>query len=185
MDSLALTSVLDYWKDYDPTSVLLAYGELKRRDYGIPESLSKKQNQFCEKYSAPNIEDFLNTSMKEIGFNSYEEYFYKEFPERALTEAQRKEKEEKKIEEKELKNNSSAINPSNIVSAGKALKSVVSVTLLMIVIAVIGIFIAGSSEDLQTIQNTNAFVGVSILLCNIIILFQLYSAGDNLVKSTE
>ena len=79
MDSLALTSVLNYWKDYDPMSVLLAYGELKRRIYDIPESLTKKQNQFCEKNSAPNIEVFLNTSMKEIGFNSYEEYFYFEF----------------------------------------------------------------------------------------------------------
>ena len=185
MDSQALTSVLDYWKDYEPTSVLLAYGELKRRDYSIPESLSKKQNQFCEKNSAPNIEDFLNTSMKEIGFNSYEEYFYKEFPEIALTEAQRKEKEEKKKEEKKLKNNSGAINPSNIVFAGKAIKSVVSVTLLMIVVAVIGILIASSSKDLQTIKNTYAFVGVSSLICNIIILFKLYSAGDNLVKSAE
>ena len=190
MDSLALTAVLDYWKDYDSMSVLLAYGELKRRDCSIPERLTKKINQFYENNSAPNIEDFLNASMKEIGFNSYEEYFYNEFPERALTEMQIKEKEEKKKEEKEkeekeLKNNFRAINSSNIVSAGKALKSVVYVTSLMIVVAVISILIATSSKDLQTTQITYGFLGVSSLICNIIILFQLYATGDNLVKSAE
>lgn len=185
MDSLALTAVIDFWKEYDKLTVLLAHGELKRREFSIPDRLIKKQNQFCEKNDATSIDDLLNLAIKEIGFDSYEEYFYTEFPERALSEEQKKEIEEKKKKERELKNHSSAINPSNIVAAGRAIKSIVSVILIMIVIAIISILIAATSKDLQTIQRTYVFVGVVSLICNLLILIQLYSAGDNLVKSAR
>ena len=33
MDSPALSSLLDYWKDYETNSILFAYAELKRRKY--------------------------------------------------------------------------------------------------------------------------------------------------------
>lgn len=59
MDSFALTSVLDYWKDYEPKSVLLAYAELKRRNYSIPSSLLNKQVQFSERNNGQNIEHLL------------------------------------------------------------------------------------------------------------------------------
>lgn len=78
MDSPALTAVIDYWKDYDPKSVLLSYAELKKRNYPIPERLTKKQNEFCAKNNYNNIDSFLNAYLKENGFNSYEEYFDKE-----------------------------------------------------------------------------------------------------------
>lgn len=185
MDSPALSSLLDYWKDYDTNSILLAYAELKRRKYTIPTSLQKKQNQFCEKNNIQNIEELLNTTMKEMGFNSYEEYYYNEFPEKALTEEQKKEIAENKNVEKILKINSSAINPNNILSAGKAIKSVVYVTLIMILSAVFAFMIVSSSKDIDTIKNTYVFMGILSLICNIIILIQLFTAGDNLVKSVE
>lgn len=78
MDSPALTAVIDYWKDYDPKPVLLAYAELKKRNYAIPERLLKRENEFCAKHNYNNIDTFLNAYLKENGYDSYEEYFDKE-----------------------------------------------------------------------------------------------------------
>lgn len=180
MDSFALTSVLDYWKDYEPKSVLLAYAELKRRNYSIPSSLLNKQVQFSERNNGQNIEHLLGVTMKEMGFNSYDEYFYKEFPKKALTEEQRK------VEvEKESKLDSGVINQNNILSAGRAIKSVVSLIVVMFVFTVFAAIIANTSRDVNTIKYAYIFIALLSLICSTIILVKLYSAGDNLVKSVK
>ncbi len=172
-DSLALTAIIEYWKDYDTNSVILAYAELKRRNFPIPERLQKKQIQFCDKNNVAKIEDLLNLLLKENQLNSYEELFEKEIV--SIQKA--------KSAEKTLKIKNAVINPSNIISAGKAIKNVVYTTLLMITFAVIAFLIVRSSRDLETIKNTYIFIGLLSLICNIIILFQLYSAGNSLEKS--
>ena len=53
----------------------------------------------------------------------------------------------------------------------------------MIGFTAIGVLFAASSKDTQTIMNTYMILGIASLVCNIIILFQLYSAGDNLENS--
>ena len=180
MDSFALTSVLDYWKDYEPKSVLLAYAELKRRNYSIPSSLLNKQVQFSERNNGQNIEHLLGVTMKEMGFNSYDEYFYKEFPKKALTE------EQIKVElEKESKLDSGVINQNNILSAGRAIKSVVSLIVVMFVFTVFAAIIANTSRDVNTIKYAYIFIALLSLICSTIILVKLYSAGDNLVKSVK
>lgn len=78
MDSPELSTVIEYWKDYNYKSVLLAYSELKKRDYNIPERLLKKQNEFCAKNSYDNIDTFLNDYLKENSDISKEESFDKE-----------------------------------------------------------------------------------------------------------
>ncbi len=78
MDSEALTEIIEYWKAYDPKKVLLAYAELKKRNYSILDRLTKRQNEFCTKYNYPDFDTFLNTYLKENGYNSYNEYFEKE-----------------------------------------------------------------------------------------------------------
>lgn len=81
MDESELTAVLFYWKDgYDPISVLRAYAELKKRNYGIPEKVLKRQNEFCAKHNYNNIDNFLNAHLKENGYNSYEEFLDKGMP---------------------------------------------------------------------------------------------------------
>jgi uncharacterized membrane protein (GlpM family) len=75
------------------------------------------------------------------------------------------------------------INPSNIISAGRNIKSVVYVVLVMTLFALFAIYITNSSRDLDTIKNAYLFLGAASLICNIIILFQLHSAGDNLENS--
>lgn len=51
--------MIDYLKDYDPKTVVLAYAELKKRNYQIPEKLTKKLEQFCSDWVQPDMETFL------------------------------------------------------------------------------------------------------------------------------
>ncbi|HEY9170089.1 MAG TPA: hypothetical protein VIN72_11420 [Lutibacter sp.] len=78
MDSPELSTVIEYWKDYNLKSVLLSYAELKKRDYDIPERLLKRQNEFCAKNNYDNIDTFLNDYLKENDNISNEESFVKE-----------------------------------------------------------------------------------------------------------
>jgi hypothetical protein len=75
--------------------------------------------------------------------------------------------------------------PIPLSDSCKAIKSVVYVTLIMILSAVFAFMIVSSSKDIDTIKNTYVFMGILSLICNIIILIQLFTAGDNLVKSVE
>ena len=44
-----LISVIHLWNEYDTISVLIAYSELKRRNYSIPEYTSFEIIEFCKK----------------------------------------------------------------------------------------------------------------------------------------
>lgn len=78
MDSPALTAVIDYWKDYDTSSPLLAYAELKRRNYSLDKKLLKRIEEFLVKNNSTDIESLLNNSLNESGYSSYEECLEKE-----------------------------------------------------------------------------------------------------------
>ena len=75
------------------------------------------------------------------------------------------------------------IDPTKIISAGRNIKSVVYVVLVMTLLAIIAILTANSSRDLDTIKNAYFFLGAASLICNPIILILLHSAGDNLENS--
>ena len=77
-DTLALTAIIDYWKDYEPNTVLLAYAELKRRKYELNEKINKRLNEFCAKNNCDNIDSFLSSALKAIGYDSYDECYEKE-----------------------------------------------------------------------------------------------------------
>jgi len=74
------------------------------------------------------------------------------------------------------------INVNKIVEAGKALKNVVYAVLIMILSSVIGVLIAISSSQNDKMTFVYVFIGLVSLVCNIIILLQLYSAGESLEK---
>lgn len=90
--------------------------------------------------------------------------------------------EKQKIEVDKNKNNKSniVINPNNIVAAGKAIKSVVYSILTMIISTLIELVIVNTSPDINVIKNTHIILGVVCFICSIIILMQLYTAGDDL-----
>jgi hypothetical protein len=98
-------------------------------------------------------------------------------------ESLNKQKNEFERGQKTRKHSNLIINPTNIISAGKNIKSVVYVVLVMTFFAIIAIVTANTSTDPDTITTAYILLGGASLICNIIILFQLHSAGDNLENS--
>ncbi len=92
-DTPALTSIIDYWNNYDATTVLLAYAELKRRNYSLNNKLliriNERINEFCAKHNSTDIESMLSVALKEIGCNSYDECYEKEIGAVKNAEAER------------------------------------------------------------------------------------------------
>lgn len=74
MDSLALTAILDNWKEFEPKMVLWAYAELKRRNYSFPERLQERKSEFCAKFHKATIDLFLSDYVYESGYSTYEQY---------------------------------------------------------------------------------------------------------------
>ena len=92
--------------------------------------------------------------------------------------------EKERLKEIAFNSSNSALKKSGINSAGTALKNIVYAVLLLILFTTTGIFISVSSTaDKETINNTYLFLGIISLICNISILFNLYSAGDHLENS--
>lgn len=86
---------------------------------------------------------------------------------------------------KQEQQNSSDIflKTSGINAAGKSLKNIIYVAIILILSTTIGIFVDVSSKDLDTIQNIYIFIGIISLFCNFLILNTLYTAGDYLENS--
>lgn len=74
MKSPEIITIIKNWKRYDPRIVLIAYSELHKRKYNIPQTLNSKTEEFCNQFNHSNIEEFLNTHLKDD--NYYE--FYKQ-----------------------------------------------------------------------------------------------------------
>ncbi len=94
-------------------------------------------------------------------------------------------KQEIEFEKRQKRQNHSnlIINPTNIILAGKNMKRVVYFVLIMLLSVVGAILTARSSTNSDTIKNAYAFLSFVTLISNIIILFLLHSAGDNLENS--
>ena len=86
-DSLALTSFIDNWKNNDKPTVLLAYAELKRRNYSLNDKSTKLLNEFCEKQNGEDIDTLLSKALIDIGYNSYDECYEKEITSKIKVES--------------------------------------------------------------------------------------------------
>lgn len=71
MDSIALTAILDYWKEHDVEAVCLAYAELKKRDFPIDQRIQRKINAFCNKHGVANMEEFVGRMLAKKDFHRY------------------------------------------------------------------------------------------------------------------
>ena len=83
----------------------------------------------------------------------------------------------------EINSSDNNLAKSGINAAGKSLKNIVYTVIILILCATVGIFISVNSSDLETIKNTYIFLGIVSLICNLLILSSLYSAGDHLENS--
>jgi hypothetical protein len=91
--------------------------------------------------------------------------------------------EMKRLKEIAFNSSNISLKKSGINAAGKSLKNIVYAAILLILFTTIGIFISVSAKDPETIKNTYLFLGIVSLICNISILYNLYSAGDHLENS--
>lgn len=98
-------------------------------------------------------------------------------------ESIKKQKTEFESEQKTQNYSHLGINPTKFISAGKNIKSVVYIVLVMNLFAVIAVLTAYISTNVDTIRSAYMLLGGVSLICNIIILFLLHSAGDNFEKS--
>ncbi len=73
LDSRSLTSVIDYWRDHSTETVLLAYGEIRRRNILIPNGLKTRQDEFCKQNGRENMDDYLIDFLKQNP--TYNDYF--------------------------------------------------------------------------------------------------------------
>jgi hypothetical protein len=90
--------------------------------------------------------------------------------------------------EENINKSNNTINPDNIVATGKALKAMFGWILIMIICNTIGVFIIFNSlTEINPIEYKQVYkiLGAINLICSIIILNNLYTAGDNLEKSIK
>ena len=135
LDSPALTAVIDYWKDHSTETVLLAYGELKKRNFAIPDRLQKRQDEFCKQNGKQNMDDYLSEF---LGQNpTHKDYF-----------------DRKATEPKPVSQTTSETNPSKEASAGKyrypALRTIAGI--YMVLAYIVGLVTLGVSFYLFTEQ---------------------------------
>lgn len=100
-----------------------------------------------------------------------------------LKQEQQNSIEIKNLSKVEINSSDIFLKSSGINAAGKSLKNIVYIAIILILSTTIGIFISISSRDLDTIKNTYIFIGIVSLICNILILYTLYIAGDHLENS--
>lgn len=188
LDSLAIVEILENWKYYDKNTIIISYLELKRRGFSISENLQKNEIQsFCDNNNVENIEKLVLLFLKENHYYSIEDFFKELNKNLGPLNL-----ENTGLEPLNLEN--SVIDPSNIILAGKAIKDIVKIALLMIIVALFSFlfilvitegFSNSSLKIVKKIENTNIFLGLLFLVCNVIILFLLQSAGSNLEKSVK
>lgn len=82
-------------------------------------------------------------------------------------------------------NNENKINVDKIIQAGKAIKGIFTAVLALIICLFIGVLIVLNSTDLDTIKSIYIFLGIMSILLNLVILYNIAAAGDNLENVTS
>lgn len=169
LDGPALIAIIDCWKDYDKTTVIISITELKHRNYKINKNILNKLENFYKNYKIDDYNDVLNEILIDKGCKSYVDY------RKNIVEFIKKDKKEFFI----------IGSPNKILSAGKSLKMVVYSSLTIMTCVIIGILIIFNTNSTKTLKNTYIFIGIASFILNIIILASIYNAGDNLENSVK
>lgn len=51
-----ITAIIDYWKDFDRETIIVAFYELKYRDFNLDKKLTSRIDEFCFFYKLSDIE---------------------------------------------------------------------------------------------------------------------------------
>lgn len=172
MDSPTLVSIIDYWKEYNKDSVLLANAELERRNWEIPNYLKKKNEEFCNINQLKDIQEGCSILFNNNEYSSYSKFFEIE-----------KEKQISNEKEKQIKFNSFEIDPYKLISAGKSIKNIVIVMLFALLLIFIAGLVVFNSRDIDGIKLGYYSIILIYLISSIIVLSLLHSAGGHLENS--
>jgi hypothetical protein len=164
-DTPALTSIIDYWNNYDATTVLLAYAELKRRNYFLNNKLLERINEFCAKHNSTDIESMLSVALKEIGCNSYDECYEKEIGAVKNAEAERTNKIEI--------GSPSIDNDEKRYPALRTISGIYKVIGWLIVVATVIVAYAAGQED--------AILAVIALVIGALIVLGVFAAAESIM----
>lgn len=85
--------------------------------------------------------------------------------------------------ELEINSSNGNISKSSIIASGKSLKNIVYTSIIWTFCSIFGLFISIYSKDFETTKNIYITLGIVTLLCNILILNSLYTAGNHLENS--
>jgi formate hydrogenlyase subunit 4 len=85
------------------------------------------------------------------------------------------------------KKSNEVINPTYIIAAGRNIKSVVYVILVMVVFTLIVLLVSAlnPTENPEEIKGIYILLGVVSIICNLLILELIHSAGHNLENSVN
>jgi hypothetical protein len=178
LQDVELISILENYTNYSESTIIFTYSEFTRRTLRHTVLILSNIEEFEKKYLEFDNYD-INTSIlkwnqKDNNLSDAELDLSK--LEQEIIQTDRYEKSKTRCIE---------INPRFIISAGKDLKSIIYVIILIItstVIAFIGIY---NTKDFETISIIYKILGIVGLVGWFIILLKLYSAGSNLVNSVN
>jgi hypothetical protein len=166
-------SILENYSNYTNPTVLYTYAESNRRKLIHSALVLNNVKEFEKKYLEFDNYDIHASVLKwceKEGANSYEE-LYMSFTGQIAIKADDKKNPKPKRRE---------INPEYIIAAGRSLKSIVIVAIVMIICSIIGYIVAYNSTEIESIRNIYYAIGAVGLIAWIIILVKLYGAGENL-----
>jgi hypothetical protein len=95
-------------------------------------------------------------------------------------ETLKKEEETESYRENEIILSNETLSKNNINAAGKSLKKIVTIVIVLILCTILGVLISLISKDFEVIVTSYMFLGIASLICYILILNSLYDAGDYL-----
>jgi len=173
LQDVELISILENYSNYTIPTILYTYAESNRRKLVQSVIVLKNIEEFEKKYLEFDNYDINESILKwceKEGAESYEELYLSFTGQIKLKVSDVKKPKPKRRD----------INPEFIVSAGRSLKSVVIVAIIMIICSVIGYVVAYNSTDIESIRNIYYSIGAIGLIGWIIILIKLYAAGNNL-----
>ena len=93
---------------------------------------------------------------------------------------QEEDDEVKSYSESEIILSNETLSKNNINDAGKSLKKIVTIVIVLILCTILGVLISLISKDFEVIVTSYMFLGIASLVCYILILNSLYDAGDYL-----
>jgi hypothetical protein len=173
LQDVELMSILENYSNYTFPTILYTYAESNRRKLVQSVMVLKNIEEFEKKYLEFDNYDINESILKwceKEGAKSYDE-LYMSFTGQIAIKADDKKNPKPKRRE---------VNPEYIIAAGRSLKSVVIVAIVMIICSIIGYIVADNLTDIESIRNIYYSIGAVGLIAWIIILIKLYSAGDNL-----